>query len=76
MPLSKLVARLRTSDIDCRFCAGAAVVFLVAVAAIAYGLTEQDMVTALGALLLVPAAGLLAAIGLSRDSEGEHGRTL
>ncbi|MEF8785403.1 MAG: hypothetical protein V5A45_05670 [Haloarculaceae archaeon] len=74
MSPSKLVARIRTRDVDCRFCAGAAVVFAVAVAAIAYGLTHQDMVTALGALLLVPAAALLAAIGLSGGRE--RSRTL
>jgi peptidoglycan/LPS O-acetylase OafA/YrhL len=69
MSPSKLVARLRSRDVDCRFCAGAVVVFVVAVAVIAHGLTQQDMVTALGALLLLPAAALLAAIGLSGDRE-------
>ena len=69
MSRSNLVARLRTRDVDCRFCAGAAVVFAIAVAVIAHGLTQQDLVTALGAVLLLPAAALLAAIGLSGDRQ-------
>lgn len=73
--MTRLLARLRKSDMDCRFCAGAAVVFAVAVSAIGYGVTQQDIVTALGALLLIPAALILAAIGLSRNDGSRRGRT-
>lgn len=71
----QLAARLRSGDIDCRFCVAAVVVFGVAVVAIGYGLTRQDIVTALGALLLIPAAALLAAIGISGDGGVGGGRT-
>ncbi|MFC7132444.1 MULTISPECIES: hypothetical protein [Salinibaculum] len=73
MSPSELLAALRDRSVDCRFCLGAAAMLLLATVAIVYGLTNQDTVTAVGALLLVPAAVLLAALGLS-DREGRDKR--
>jgi uncharacterized protein GlcG (DUF336 family) len=52
---------------DCRYCLGAAV-SLAAAAAVAYGLTHDDVVTALGGLLFVSPAILFAGIGLTGSS--------
>jgi hypothetical protein len=53
---------------DCRYCLGAAVSLAAAAAAVAYGLTHDDVVTALGGLLFVPPAILFAGIGLTGSS--------
>jgi hypothetical protein len=37
-----------------------------------YGLQHDDIVTVLGALLFVPAAGLLAGIGLTSGADGRR----
>jgi hypothetical protein len=55
--------RLRRSDADCRFCPGAGLPLLVAIGAVTYGHLAGDVVTALGGLLFVPAAALLAGLG-------------
>jgi uncharacterized protein GlcG (DUF336 family) len=61
---------------DCRYCIGAFLALSVAAVSVVYGLTHQDLVTALGGLLFVPTAALLAGIGLTGggitgDSETE-----
>jgi len=48
----------------CRICVPALFTAAIAASAIVYGLRADDMVTALGALLLVPSVILLFAIGL------------
>lgn len=48
----------------CRICLPALFTTGIATGAVVYGLLADDMVTALGALLLVPSAILLFAIGL------------
>lgn len=50
---------------DCRYCLGAVVSLAAAGVAVAYGLTHDDVVTALGGLLFVPPAILFAGIGLT-----------
>jgi uncharacterized membrane protein len=54
--------------LSCRICIPAAFTAGIATAAIVYGLVTDDMVTALGALLLVPSAVLLFAIGLKHEN--------
>jgi len=66
---SDVAARIRAGDVDCRYCLGAAVALSAAAVAVAYGLTHQDLVTALGGLLFVPTAVLLAGIGLSAGDD-------
>jgi hypothetical protein len=64
-------------ETDCRFCLVGGIVLLVAIVAVGYGIRHQDVVTALGALLLVPAGVLLAAIGLSGGGgDSDSGRPL
>jgi hypothetical protein len=70
-----LPTRLTPGRRDCRYCLGALVSLSIAGVAVAYGLTHDDVVTALGGLLFVPTAVLLAGIGLTggtgrRDSDG------
>lgn len=67
------VGRRPLADCDCRYCLGAAVALSIAVASVAYGLTHQDVVTALGGLLFVPTAALLAGIGLAGGGPGASG---
>lgn len=55
---------------DCRFCFAAGTVAVLATVAVAYVVANDDAVTALDALLLVPAATLLAGIGLSEGVTG------
>jgi len=62
---STVLARLATGERDCRYCLGAALALGAAVVAVTYGLLHQDVVTALGGLLFVPTAVLLAGIGLT-----------
>lgn len=52
----------------CRLCLPALFTAGIATTAIVYGTATDDMVTALGALLLVPSAILLFAIGLRREN--------
>ena len=54
--------------LGCRICVPALFTAGIATAAIVFGLLTDDMVTALGALLLVPSAILLFAIGLRREN--------
>ena len=54
--------------LGCRLCLPALFTASIATAAIVVGLLTDDMVTALGALLLVPSAILLFAIGLRREN--------
>jgi len=61
-------ATLRRRVLGCRTCIPALFTAGIATAAIAYGLRTDDMVTALGALLLIPSAILLFAIGLRREN--------
>jgi hypothetical protein len=58
------LARLRRSEADCRFCLWAGLALLAAIGALTYGYLAGDVVTALGGLLFVPAAVLLAGIGM------------
>lgn len=62
---STVIERLAAGERDCRYCLGAVLALGAAVAAVGYGLLNQDLVTALGGLLFVPTAALLAGIGLS-----------
>ncbi|SEO19177.1 hypothetical protein SAMN04487948_1013 [Halogranum amylolyticum] len=69
-----LLDRVGGADWDCRYCLGALLALSVAVVSVVYGLTHSDIVTALGGLLFVPTAILLAGIGLTggtgrRDAE-------
>jgi len=59
---------LKRRVLGCRICLPALFTAGIAAAAIAYGLATDDMVTALGALFLVPSAVLLFAIGLRREN--------
>ena len=54
--------------LGCRLCLPALFTAGIATTAIVLGLLTDDMVTALGALLLVPSAVLLFAIGLRREN--------
>lgn len=62
-------ARLRSGETDCRFCLAGGLLLLVAALVAAWGYQYGDIATALGALLLVPAGGLLIAVGLSRGTD-------
>jgi hypothetical protein len=53
---------------DCRYCLGAVVSLAAVGVAVVYGLTHDDVVTALGGLLFVPPAILFAGIGLTGSS--------
>jgi len=59
---------LKRRILGCRICVSALFTAGIATTAIVYGLLTDDMVTALGALLLVPSAILLFAIGLGREN--------
>jgi hypothetical protein len=59
---------LKRRVLGCRICLPALFTASIATTAIIYGLLTDDMVTALGALLLVPSAVLLFAIGLRREN--------
>jgi len=63
-----LRSRLKRRILGCRICIPALFTAGIATTAIVYGLTTDDMVTALGALLLVPSAILLFGIGLRREN--------
>jgi len=65
--MSRLEAAKRRL-LGCRICVPALFTAGIATAAISYGLATDDMVTALGALLLVPSAILLFGIGLRREN--------
>jgi len=52
----------------------ATVAVVIAAASVGYGLTNDDLLTALGALLIVPSIVLLYKIG-SRDRSGEFDGT-
>ena len=60
--------RLKRQVLGCRICLPALFTAAIATGAIVLGLMTDDMVTALGALLLVPSAVLLFAIGLRREN--------
>lgn len=60
--------KLKRRVLGCRLCLPALFTAGIATAAIVFGLLTDDMVTALGALLLVPSAILLFAIGLRREN--------
>jgi uncharacterized protein GlcG (DUF336 family) len=63
--LESLVDRVARADRDCRYCLGAALALSIAIASLVYGFLHSDIVTALGGLLFVPTAVLLAGIGLT-----------
>ena len=63
-----LWSELKRRILGCRICLPGLVTAGIATVAIVYGLATDDMVTALGALLLVPSAVLLFAIGLRREN--------
>ncbi len=60
--------KMKRRILGCRICIPALFTAGIAIAAIALGVATDDMVTALGALLLVPSAVLLFAIGLRREN--------
>jgi hypothetical protein len=59
---------LKRRILGCRICIPALFTTGIATTAIVYGFLTDDVVTALGALLLVPSAILLFAIGLRREN--------
>ena len=59
---------LRRRVLGCRICIPALFAAGIATAAILYGVATDDMVTTLGALLLMPSVVLLFAIGLRREN--------
>lgn len=63
-----LRTELRRRALGCRICLPALFTAGIATGAFVYGLATDDMVTALGALLLVPSAILLFGIGLRREN--------
>jgi len=63
-----LANTLRRRVLGCRICIPALFTAGVATAAVAYGLRTDDMVTVLGALLFIPSAILLFAIGLRHEN--------
>jgi hypothetical protein len=67
MNTPNVLVRVRADDVNYRLVLASGVVAFVAVAAIGYGLANGDAVTALGALLLLPAAALLAGIGVTES---------
>jgi uncharacterized protein GlcG (DUF336 family) len=69
MGLTALPSWVRSGETDCRFCAVAVVVTSISAGVGGWGYQHGDIVTVLGALLLLSAAGLLAAIGLSGGME-------
>jgi hypothetical protein len=72
MDRSTLLTRFRSVHIDRHLALAAAVVVSFATAAVVYGILYDDVVTAVSALLFVPAALLLVAIGLSFDEADER----
>ena len=75
MSQSPFVPRINRGRINYRIVAGGVLLFAIAVGAIAYGVMAGDTVTAFGAVLLLPAAALLAAIGLSPDNDTDRETT-
>jgi hypothetical protein len=74
---ASVVDRIATGERDLRYCLGGALALCGAGAAVAYGLADGDVVTALGGLLFVPAGLLLVGIGLAggaaaRETRGER----
>ncbi|SFK66175.1 hypothetical protein SAMN04487950_0454 [Halogranum rubrum] len=72
--IKALSDRVAEADRDCRYCLGAVLALSLAIGSVVYGLTHNDIVTALGGVLFVPTALLLAGIGLTggtgrRDAE-------
>ena len=63
-----LPSELKRRILGCRICIPALFTAGIATTAIVFGLLTDDMVTALGALLLVPSAVLLFGIGLRREN--------
>lgn len=63
-----LLHRLKRRVLGCRICLPGLFTAAIATGAIALGFLTDDMVTALGALLLIPSAVLLFAIGLRREN--------
>jgi hypothetical protein len=72
---SDLFGRLRSARIDRRLVLAAGLGGSLATAAVVYGMLYDDPVTALSALLFVPAILLLVGIGLStpRNDERQSG---
>jgi hypothetical protein len=66
MEIPDSIGRPVADDVDYRFCLAGGVVLVATADLVAYGLASGDVVTALGALLFLPAALLFAGIGLSR----------
>lgn len=73
--MSRAVTALRrlSDGANCRLCAASAVAATVALLAAAYGLSRGDVVTVLGTLPMLAAAGLLAAIGVRERARPETG---
>ncbi|MFC6875334.1 hypothetical protein [Halobellus marinus] len=67
MRLRDVFDRRIAPALRCRLCVPAVLALLVATAGIAYGVTNDDIVTALGATLFVPSAVILFGIGLRRS---------
>ncbi len=60
--------KVKRRILGCRICIPALFTAGIATTAFTFGLLTDDMVTALGALLLVPSAVLLFGIGLRREN--------
>jgi len=63
------IRRLGSSVLACRICVPAGTALLIAAAGVWYGLTHDDVVTALGALLFVPSAVLLFGVAARRNAD-------
>jgi len=61
------IRRLVSSVLACRISVPAGAALLIAAAGVWYGLTHDDVVTALGALLFVPSAVLLFGVAARRN---------
>ncbi|SDN10078.1 hypothetical protein SAMN05192554_11535 [Haloarchaeobius iranensis] len=67
-PLRSL-RRVVSVVLGCRVCVPASLAVLIAVAGVVYGLTNDDVVTALGALLFLPSAAILFGVAARRCSD-------
>jgi len=63
------IRRLASSVLGCRICVPAGAALFIAAAGVWYGLTHDDVVTALGALLFVPSAVLLFGVAVRRNAD-------
>jgi uncharacterized membrane protein len=67
MRVIRSIRRRVSTVLGCRICVPAAVALCIAAAGVGYGLTHDDVVTALGALLFVPSAAILFGVAVRRN---------